>query len=373
MTARGRLRLGLALAAVLVALWFAWLARGALLPFIVAAVLAHVLAQPVSRLARLLDRRDSYRSTPRTGAVLIIYAVIAGALVGIGWLFVPWVLASIGDLVAARESIIEGVRGQVDEWLEFYRRSVPETIREQINESVGDLAQNLGDRVGEALSAGVGVLFASVSAALGFLVVPIWLFLILKDQDKLSRWFYGLFPAWLRPDVAAVATHAGKVVGSYLRVLFTLSLIIGSATYIGLLLLGVPYALALAVVAGLAEFVPIIGPIIAVMIAVAVVLAVDPGLLAVWVLLFGTGLQQVENYLLVPRLQGRALDLHPALVILLVIAAGQIAGIMGMIAVIPLFVAVRDSYVYIHRRLGGRLPPPEPAHSVPDPVTQPLD
>ena len=184
--------------------------------------------------------------------------------------------------------------------------------------------------------------------------------MILKDQQTISRGFYGLFPFHLRGDVRYMMRDADNVLGSYLRAILILAVAVGIITYVGLRLLDAPFALALAIIAGIGEAIPIVGPIIATVIAVAVVMAIDPGILAVWVLLLYLGIQQVQNMFIAPKIHGSALNIHPALIIMLVLIGGELFGTIGMVITPPFFVIARNSFTYIYKRLDG-MPRPSAA------------
>jgi len=142
-----------------------------------------------------------------------------------------------------------------------------------------------------------------------------------------------------------LAVVAGAAVG--------LGLFIGVATTLGLFLLGVNYYVILGIIAGITELIPIIGPILGAIPAIIVVLATEPEK-TIWVILFYIGIQQLENTVLVPRIQGNAVEMHPALIIVLLAIAQQVAGFGGMLIAVPLAAVSRDLFKYIYSRLQER-------------------
>ncbi|MCC6628114.1 MAG: AI-2E family transporter [Chloroflexi bacterium] len=195
----------------------------------------------------------------------------------------------------------------------------------------------------------------TANGIVGFLVIPIWLFYVLKDQERGSRFFYSLFPPTIRPDARAIAGIVDDVLMRYIRGQLLLGLAIGIASFVFLVLFGVPYALVLAVVNGLFELVPIIGPWLGAIPAVLVTLAVAPEKVPL-VILFYIVLQQVENTLLVPKIQGDAVDLNPAILIVALVIGGSVAGVWGLLAAVPLAAIARDVFIYLHRRLSPAEP-----------------
>ena len=160
---------------------------------------------------------------------------------------------------------------------------------------------------------------------------------------------------------AAERTHRAhsveRVFGQWVRGQLILGVTVGVFTFIGLTILSVTidpvfgrYAILLSVIAGILELVPIIGPIIAAV--PAVLLAATAGVEAVVAsLVLYTLVQQVENNILVPKIQGDAVELHPAAVIFAIIVGGALAGLLGAILALPIAAAIRDVVRYLFRRL----------------------
>jgi predicted PurR-regulated permease PerM len=156
--------------------------------------------------------------------------------------------------------------------------------------------------------------------------------------------------------VWATIRIAERVFGQWVRGQLLLGFTVGVTTFIGLTLLGQfvdpvfgRYAILLSIVAGVLELLPIIGPIIAAV--PAVLLAATAGIEAVVAaLVLYTAIQQLENYLLVPKIQGDAVQLHPAAVIFALIIGGSLAGLLGAILALPVIAAFRDVVRYLFRR-----------------------
>ena len=150
-----------------------------------------------------------------------------------------------------------------------------------------------------------------VATVFAFLIIPVWAFYLLKDRPSLVRSFEASIPPEWRPDIQAVVAIVGRVFGSWIRGQVLLGVAVGMATFLGLLLLGAAvnpifsrFAVLLAVIAGLLELLPIIGPIIAAV--PAILIAATAGFEAAGAaFLLYLAVQQVENNLLVPKIQGR--------------------------------------------------------------------
>jgi predicted PurR-regulated permease PerM len=129
-----------------------------------------------------------------------------------------------------------------------------------------------------------------------------------------------------------------------------LCLVVGVLATIGLALLGVPFFAVLGLIAGVFEILPFVGPIIGAIPAILVAVIERP-ILGLWTLILFIVIQQVENAVLVPRISGRAVQLHPALIVLVLIIGSQVAGLTGAILAVPVTAIIRDVFKYLSLRL----------------------
>ncbi len=165
------------------------------------------------------------------------------------------------------------------------------------------------------------------------------MFFILKDWEKLRDRFYNALPPWPRKHTKGVFNILQIVVIRYIRGQLFLGLVVGALAYIMLMILGIKFALPLAIFSAATELVPMIGPWIGGGLGVLVTLAVAPDKW-LWVAIGYLAIQMLENNLLVPRIQGSQLEIHPALVIVLGIMGAYFAGILGFIVILPATMAI---------------------------------
>jgi predicted PurR-regulated permease PerM len=119
---------------------------------------------------------------------------------------------------------------------------------------------------------------------------------------------------------------------------------------LALLIIGVPFALVLGIIAGMFEVLPFIGPLLGAIPAVLVALLSDP-ISAVWVGLAFLAIQQVENLILVPRIAGQSVKLHPAAVMVVLVIGNELAGLFGMLLAVPVAAIIRDVFKYLYLRV----------------------
>lgn len=324
--------------------------REALGPFIVGLLVVYLLAPPVERLSRL--------GLPRAISILVVYVgALALVVEGLNLTLKPLV-DQVRQLLADLPGLVEQLRGQLDRIGAVYRGlELPPTIRTAIDDWLARLGSG-------TIGVDPGVLLPVLQATTGalltifaFLIVPVWAFYLLKDRPSLVRAFETSIPPEWREEIDAVIAIVGRVFGSWIRGQVVLGITVGVATFAGLLFLGTTvdpifsrFAVLLAAIAGLLELLPIIGPIIAAIPALLLAATVGLEALGAAFLLY-FAIQQVENNLLVPKIQGDATNLHPSAVMLALVIGGAVAGLLGAILALPITAAARDVYRYLFGRL----------------------
>jgi predicted PurR-regulated permease PerM len=360
-----------------------WMARGALPAFFIGLALAFVLDPAVTFLAR--------RGMPRWAGVIVMYV----ALVAVIWGLLAYALPPISR--QARELIdqlpeLGAALGDVERGLADWYEGLPlpGELRLMVDEQLAASGQALADLLRGLLAPTLNAVLRAATFILGLIVVPVWLFFVLKDRAAFSRSVAGALPPSWRADAENVLALLGRVGGRWVRGQLLLGLSIFIATVIGLTLLTLvgfsefgQFTLILALIAGVLEWLPILGPIIAAVPAIFIGLSIGlPAAIAAAVLY--TAIQQLENHILVPKVMGDAIELHPAVMILALVVGGALFGIGGAILAAPTVAAGRDLYRYGFHRFGGRqpanafdlavhgsLPPPPVEEPLPQPVDDP--
>jgi len=349
---RRRIHIAMVFVPIVLVLFVAWNERTALFPFLLGVAIAYVIAPAVNWIAGVMPFRHRDPHLARGFAILILYAGVAGIGTGLGFLFVPQAIDEIQQFSDDLPATIDAVQERVQDWYDQY---VPQEHHDRVDEWMTDF----GDAAGEwAAGLAPDVLsFAgnTFTIIIGYLTIPIWLYFTMKDHPRGVRSFIGMFPPDWRHDVRNTLGIADAVLRHYIRAMLIQGMIIGVMAYVALEILDVRYPLGLAIIAGITEMIPIIGPIIGAIPAVLVALADDP-VKALWVALAFLIIQQLENNLIVPKIQGDMLRMHPGVIIVLLVLAGAIGGFIMVILIIPLAAFVRDVYQYAYLRVGN-VPP----------------
>jgi predicted PurR-regulated permease PerM len=346
---RNRLILVAALAAMV--LFFLWVARSALLPYIFALALAYILLPAVNRLEIMFKRVFRGRSVrfARPAAILFTYVLVVGALILFFSLVVPVITQQFEVLWSSREQLVGQGQVLAANVVSWYQRAIPLDVQARLLE----LVQQAGGTVASGLQAGILRTLSFVTNTFGFVlglvVIPFWLFYILYDQAKAMRGAFSLVPSRLRADALNLLRIVDDILSAYLRGQLLLCVFIGFVVTVGLSLLGVRFPAVLGLIAGVLEIIPFIGPIMGAVPAVIVATIQEP-LLGLWTLLLFIGIQQLENILLVPRISGKAVQLHPAVIMVVLVLGNQAAGFWGLLLAVPVTAIVRDVFKYLYLR-----------------------
>lgn len=339
--------------AVVLALLLA-MAADSVRPFIVGLLLVYLLDPPVRWLVRL--------HLPRVLAILIVYVVAIVLIIEFLALTLTPLINEIRRFIEDLPTLVEDLDAQLQQLGEFYARlQIPDAVRAWIDGLLAGIGQEGGIGAGGMdLSVLLPVLTGAtglIGLVFGYLILPVWVAYLLKDRVALLAAFDRAVPASWRFDVWAVVRTVERVFGQWVRAQIVLGLSVAVLTFVGLLVASElidpifgRYAILLSVVAGVLELVPIIGPIIAAIPAVLLAATVGPGAVIAALVLY-TLIQQVENNFLVPKIQGDAVELHPAVVMFAIIVGGSLAGLLGAILALPVTAAFRDVVRYLFRRL----------------------
>jgi len=332
-----------------------WMARGALPAFFIGLALAFVLDPAVTLLAR--------HGMPRWAGVVVMYV----AVVAIVWALIAFALPPISrqtsEFIAQLPELGASV-GDIERGLEdwYLGLPLPAEIRSMVDQQVATSGQAFADILRGLLAPTLNALVRVATFILGLVVVPVWLFFVLKDRAGFSRSVAGAMPPSWRADAENLLGLLGRIGGRWVRGQLLLGASIFVATTIGLTILTVigfaefgQFTLVLALIAGLLEWFPIIGPIVAAVPAILIGLSIGfPAAIAAALLYIG--IQQLENNILVPKVMGDAVELHPAVMILALVVGGALFGIGGAILAAPTVAAGRDLYRYGFHRFGGQPP-----------------
>ena len=326
--------------------WLVWQLRAVLLPFALGGLFAWLIQPVLHCLERRLPANSRLHEFNRVAVVIVIYLASAALLALIIYYAVVVLGRSVATLIAAAPQLIPQGVAAIEQSMNSFLTSLPPSVRVQMEALISQGVTRGGQVLIGFVTAGFARIGGSSSTILGFVALPVFIFYVLKDWGRLREDFYHALPAWTMIHVRSVCSIVYNVAGRYIRGALFLGVAVGLATYVLLAVLRVPYAVPLAVFGGIGEVIPLIGPWMAGIIGVLVVLATAPDKI-LWVGLGYVAIQLFENHLLVPRIQGRQMHIHPAIVIVLTIVAGARAGILGFILALPLTATIIELFKYV--------------------------
>ena len=326
-------------------LLFIWRAGDIVEPFLWAMILSYVLLPLVGA----LQRRTG---VPRTAAALVVFLALLAVIFGGGRFLIPRLIDNSKDLQTNWPTLIANAQVTIADTLTSL--------------GLGDLAatviapnlQDLDRQIVAMLQRNaLPVVVGAGHFLLQFLIFLIATFLTLRDAPRFLTFIQRNLPREHRSEILHVLRDTNVMLGRYIRGQLILVLLMSTTTTIALTILGVPYSVLLGVMTGVLETIPFVGPITAGAIACLVALGhPNPfgwsqiayvGVVAVMY----TILRHAEDYLVIPTVIGRAVRLHPAIVIFSLLSGGAVFGLLGIVLAVPVAATMRLVLIYIRAKL----------------------
>ncbi len=306
---------------LILGLWLLYLIKDIIFTLYISVLVMAVLNPAVNRLEK--------HKISRSISVIIVYILLV-LLAGIT------VAALIPSLIAQTTSFINNFPRLVSNL--GLSALVSEQILQQFVAQLGTLPSRIAV-----------VLVSLFSNVLAIVTILVFAFYLLTDRYRLEGYLSELFGTKSSKDVVKFINRLEKRLGSWARAQLTLMVAIASANFIGLTLLGVPFALPLSILAGILEIVPYIGPVIAAAPAVIIGFGISPVIgLATASLAFLV--QQLENYVLVPKIMQKATGVNPIVTLLSLAIGFRLAGILGLLIAVPVFLTIQTSFHYFYSK-----------------------
>ena len=329
--------------------WFVWVLRSVLTPFIIGFIIAYLLLPIIRWVEKRVGARGGklkHKQLIRICIILVVY-LLSLAIVG---LIIFYIIAVMGkSMLSMAQDIPQIISNGLDtitNWLKSLPILSSPAVQQQIDTYSAQAGAAVGVGAQNFLTNGWGFLKNSLGTILGYIILPIFIFYILKDWDKLRDKFFAALPSWTRTHTKNIISILQNVVGRYIRGQLFLGFVVGLCAFVLLMILRIDFALPLAFFAGLTEMVPLIGPWIGGTLAVLVTLATSSPEKVIWVALGYLMIQLLENNLLVPKIQGAQMQIHPAFVIILSLLGAHFAGILGFVISLPLTMTIVELFKY---------------------------
>ncbi len=305
-------------------------------PLLIAGVLFYI-TEPAQR---WLEKKG----VPRWGSILSLIAGLFAIILFFISIVGPPMTDQVNALIKNSPNIAKDLTKAKD-FIVIQKADLPFNLEETIDEAANSV-QDFAVRFGEWL---VAFLQSAFQAVFLMILVPFFYIFMLKDHEKFApyilQFFTGIRKQWLEKTLKDI----DDVLRSYIQGQFIISAILATLLFIGYRLIGLEYALLLALFALFMNLIPFIGPWIAFIPALIVGLLQDPSLVF-WVALVTLIAQQTDSNVITPNIMGKSLAIHPLTVITLILAAGNIGGFLAILIVIPTYAVtkaiVRNIYEY---------------------------
>jgi predicted PurR-regulated permease PerM len=336
----------LVVAAVLVGLYVVYLLRKPITWVVIAAFIAIALSGPINALAPRIGRRGL--------AILVVYLALVLIPVGLGALIIPPLVTQAADLAENAPQYARDVTDFVERNQTLSKLEKDFDITGKLEEQAGQLPGRIGSAAGTLSSVGIG-LVNSIFALVTILIMSVFL---VGSGRRWVDYAIAMRPPRQAARLGRTSDRIARAIGAYVGGALAQALIAGVTTYIVLAILGVPFAAPLAVTVAVFDLIPLIGATIgAVIVGLVTVFTDFPTATIVWAI-WAIIYQQVENTIIQPQIQKRAVAINPFVVIVSVLFGSTLFGVLGALLAVPLAASVQIIVrEYFRLRRHGEPPP----------------
>lgn len=281
------------------------------------------------------------KKVPKGIAILLVMVGVIVIFIMIITSLVPIIQKQLLDLVSQLPYYYQIISEQVEK---FMQTGFFETIQEQFNKINTDFIQSITERLNGILNftfSGIG----SVVGIIGDIVItimtmPVILYYLLKDGNKVIPFVTRMFPTRSQHKISVMLNEMNQQVSSYIRGQITVAICVGFTYIIGYTLIGLPYGVTIGMIAGLLTIIPYLGSIIGLTPALIIGFVTNPTL-ALHVFLVFVIEQLIESRVLQPLILGTSLKMHPVTILIILLAAGKMFGLVGLLIAVPVYAVVK--------------------------------
>lgn len=331
--------------AVIAGFWVLYILRDLILVVLTAVILASSIEPAVKFFKR-------YR-IPRIPAVLGIYLTLVGVVVGMTYVFIPPLFGDFADFAQKLPTIAAEVNTSIfGKNPEVYKKS--QTLLTQVSKEItpNDLISSLGSNISDASKSITGTISVVFGGIFSFILIVILSFYFAMQERGIENFLRIIIPFSKEAYAIDLWERSRNKIGKWMQGQLLLGVLIFVLVYLGLTIFGVPYALSLALLAGILEIIPIFGPIISAIPAVAIAYSSGGAGLSLIIVGFYVLVQQFESHLIYPLVVRKVVGVPSILVILALIVGSKLAGFLGVLIAIPVAAALMEIVEDIERKKG---------------------
>lgn len=301
---------------------------------VVLAMIGYYLLRPILRLLEKVR-------IPRAWGILILFLIAAGLITLLVLLVYPFLKSQFHNLVEEFPSYFKQLTVSIDNFLRnsifaSYYESLDINLVKLVDSAPGNIGNTITDAIGGIAVGITSFVSAFTGIVLSIVTVPFILFYLLKDGEKLPRVFIKMLPPRMRKGASEIVEQADHQISSYIQGQILVAICIGIMVSIGFFIIGMKYALLLGVLAMFTSVVPYLGPLIAITPAVIIAIVTSPFMIVKLAVVW-TIVQLIDGKFISPQIMGKSLQIHPITIIFVLLTAGSLFGVAGVILGIPAF------------------------------------
>lgn len=300
-------------------------------------ILAFILFYLLNPIVDLLERNR----VKRLYAIIILFLLIIGVFTILITVLIPLIEQQILSLVSNFPDYMKHLLNKFND-IASNSRIAPymQDIQKWVNTNLSDLPNKVGDYLGSFSSRLKSIIGTIASVAVVIMTFPFVLFFLLKDGKQFKSYLIKLLPPRYRSDFNEILEKMNVQVGSYIQGQMIVAFCIGVLLFIGYKIIGLEYALILACIAAVTSVVPYLGPMISISPAIIIAL-VDSPLMLLKLAVVWMAVQFLEGHFISPSIMGKTMKIHPLTIIFVLLCAGNMLGIIGVILGIPLYAIMK--------------------------------
>lgn len=317
------------------------------IPIIISGFLFYLFNPVVKFLMKIKIKKFKFSRTLSVAILFVFLAILLVALIGY---LIPRVVSQLSQLVVNLPDYANAVSESSKDTFNhlnkyaWFKEIDFTSYLNQFENSIGTYFKSIATNLTNSIGSMIGVVTSVTVVAL---TVPVMLFYMLKDGQKLVPTLKKLVPEKHGDELVELLDRMGDTISAYIGGQAIECIFVGVFTAIGYSIIGMPYILLLGVVAGLANIIPYIGPYIGIF--PALIIAVTQSTqMVIFVVIVVLIVQQIDGNFVYPNVIGKSLNIHPLTIIVLLLVAGNIAGLLGMILGIPLYAVVKVVIKYFY-------------------------
>jgi len=307
-----------------------------------------LLSYLLNPLVNIIEKKGISRGI----GVVLIYVILIGIVILLSFSLIPKLSNEI-------QSLVKILPDQFNKIYSFFNRfyvkysnqleSLPSSfdgIRDALTEGLDVIQLYLIN----TLKGFTSSILKSFSKVVSFVICPILAFYFLKDKEYFKKKIYLLLPKTYRNDILKISREIDSSLNKFIRGQLIVAAIVGGFTTIGLLIVGIDFAIIIGIIAGVADIIPYFGPIIGILPALIFALLESP-VKAIWVIVVFVVIQQLEGNIISPKIVGESVGLHPVVVMISLLIGGGYFGVLGMLLAVPVTSILKITSGFIIEKL----------------------